>query len=72
LRDSFGTLVDVASNPFSYVGIPASAMLAPNAVGGLETRVKLDGDLSRFEIASRGLDRSLRHAALVLSAESAS
>jgi phospholipid-binding lipoprotein MlaA len=52
VRDSFGALVDLASNPFSYVGIPSSVMLAPDTAGGLETRVRFDSDLKSLHAVS--------------------
>jgi len=52
VRDSLGALVDLASNPFSYVGIPTSVMVAPDAAGGLETRAALDGDLKSLHAFS--------------------
>ena len=60
VRDSIGTLVDFASNPFSYVGIPAGVMLAPNTAGGLETRAKLDGDLKSLHAVSTDPYATLR------------
>lgn len=60
VRDSLGTLLDLASNPFSYIGVPASVMLAPSAAGGLETRASLDGDLKSLHAVSTDPYATLR------------
>lgn len=60
VRDSIGSVMDLATNPFGYVGLPAAATLAPGVTSGLETRARLDPDLKSLHAVSTDPYATLR------------